>query len=199
MPTQLEPRPEGGGHPASSGAVAVHLEAGILFGANLEDPEGAIARASEAMRGIAGFRFLAGSSLWSTDPVGGPPGQPPYLNRAEIWLCPPDPILVVRELLRVEASLGRVRRERWGPRVIDIDLLYLGGLVSRDEEALVPHPRLSGRAFALYPLLEVRPGWIHPETGFSVESLVAALPSGSERTVRKLSPPAPDRKPLPIV
>ncbi|MDR1312371.1 MAG: 2-amino-4-hydroxy-6-hydroxymethyldihydropteridine diphosphokinase [Deltaproteobacteria bacterium] len=161
------------------------LEAGILFGANLEDPEGAVARASDLMRGLDGFSFVARSSIWITEPVGGPPGQAHYANRAEIWLCPPDPVRVVRGLLGVEAALGRVRRERWGPRVIDLDLLYLGNLLSLDEEALVPHPRLGERAFALYPLAEVKPGWIHPASGKSVEGLIAALPPGSGDGVRK--------------
>jgi 2-amino-4-hydroxy-6-hydroxymethyldihydropteridine diphosphokinase len=162
------------------------LEAGILFGANLEDPEGAIGRASEALDRLPGWRLLARSSLWVTEPVGGPPGQAPYLNLAEIRLCPPDPAVTVRALLAVEASLGRVRRERWGPRVIDLDLLYLGGIVSSDEEALVPHPRLCERAFALYPLAEARPGWIHPVSGLSVEGLITGLPPGSEFVVRRI-------------
>ncbi|MDR1037886.1 MAG: 2-amino-4-hydroxy-6-hydroxymethyldihydropteridine diphosphokinase [Deltaproteobacteria bacterium] len=162
------------------------LEAGVLLGANLESPRAAVERASELMGALEGFRILARSSMWVTDPVGGPPGQDPYVNRAEIWLAPPDPVGVVRALLGVEARMGRVRRERWGPRVIDVDLLYLGGLVSEDEEAMVPHPRLHVRAFALYPLAEVRPAWIHPLLGRSAEELLRALPPGSELGVRRV-------------
>ncbi|MDR2613600.1 MAG: 2-amino-4-hydroxy-6-hydroxymethyldihydropteridine diphosphokinase [Deltaproteobacteria bacterium] len=160
-------------------------EGGILFGANLGDPEESILLAQQALASAADFRFVGQSSLWETEPVGGPPGQPWYLNRLGVYLCPADPVRVVRFLLAVEARLGRVRRERWGPRVIDLDLLYLGDAVSTAEEALVPHPRMSQRAFALYPLAEVRPGWIHPASGLSVEELIGRLPAGSGAQVRR--------------
>jgi 2-amino-4-hydroxy-6-hydroxymethyldihydropteridine diphosphokinase len=151
----------------------------------MEDPEGAILRAARAIAALPGFRFVDQSCLWVTEPVGGPPGQNPCRNRAAVYMCPQDPQRVVKSLLAVEASMGRVRGERWGPRLIDIDLLYLGTLISDDEKAQVPHPRLHERAFALYPLADVRPGWLHPLLGKSVEDLIAELPPGSESLVRK--------------
>ncbi|MDR1082114.1 MAG: 2-amino-4-hydroxy-6-hydroxymethyldihydropteridine diphosphokinase [Deltaproteobacteria bacterium] len=170
----------------TAGGSPVSVEAGVLLGANLEDPRRAVSKASELMGKLEGFRLVARSSMWETDPVGGPPGQDQYVNRAEIWLVPADPVHVVRELLGVEARLGRIRLERWGPRVIDLDLLYLGGTVSRDGEATVPHPRLHERAFALYPLAEVRPGWIHPELGRTVEDLIRQLPPEAGLGVRRI-------------
>jgi 2-amino-4-hydroxy-6-hydroxymethyldihydropteridine diphosphokinase len=164
------------------------LEAGILFGANLGDPRESFRLAEEALARREGFRLVARSSLWVTEPVGGPPGQDVYLNRVGVYLTDPDPVSVVEALLEIELSLGRVRAERWGPRVIDLDLLYLGDLISCDERALVPHPRMRERAFVLYPLTEVRPGWRDPVTGDTAERLKSLRPPGSGDLVRR----APD-------
>jgi 2-amino-4-hydroxy-6-hydroxymethyldihydropteridine diphosphokinase len=71
----------------------------------------------------------------------------------------------VERLLAIEAELGRVRTVRWGPRVIDLDLLWIDGEVSEDPRAEVPHPRLHERSFALAPLLELVPGARDPRTG----------------------------------
>ena len=68
-------------------------------------------------------------------------------------------------MLAIEARLGRVRAERWGPRVLDLDLLWIDGLAIDTPRLVVPHPRLSERAFALVPLLELVPDARDPRTG----------------------------------
>lgn len=76
-----------------------------------------------------------------------------------------EPILLLDALLAIEAELGRVRDVRWGPRVIDLDVLWIEGVVIGHPRLVVPHPRLHERAFALAPLLEVAPEAADPRTG----------------------------------
>jgi 2-amino-4-hydroxy-6-hydroxymethyldihydropteridine diphosphokinase len=98
------------------------------------------------------------SRVYATAPVG-PVPQPEFLNAAALvsWSGTPHALLDV--LLAIEASLGRVRdpEQRFGPRTIDLDVLYIEGMAVDDARLTVPHPRLLERAFALVPLLEVLP------------------------------------------
>ncbi|MGH2685813.1 MAG: 2-amino-4-hydroxy-6-hydroxymethyldihydropteridine diphosphokinase, partial [Actinomycetota bacterium] len=101
-----------------------------------------------------GIRTLRSSRVYETDPVGGPP-QPPYLNaviEVETDLEPHD---LLRMCLEVEASLGRVRGERWGPRTADVDILTFDEVEIDDADLRIPHPRAHERGFVLVPLLEL--------------------------------------------
>ncbi len=134
----------------------------IALGSNLGDRRAYLERAVEALRGLGGVTLTRLSSLYETAPVGGPPGQGPYLNAvAEVRTDLPAEALL-RALLDVESQLGRVRQERDGPRTIDLDLLLYGDLVVAGPELTVPHPRLHERLFVLRPLAEVAPGVVHP-------------------------------------
>jgi len=109
----------------------------------------------------------ARSALYRTVPVGGPAGQRAYLN-AVIGLRPPegmDPGGLLAALLAIERAQGRQRRERWGPRTLDLDLLALGDVVLDTPALRLPHPRMMGRAFVLVPLCEAAPRWTHPVSG----------------------------------
>ncbi|HEY1960468.1 MAG TPA: 2-amino-4-hydroxy-6-hydroxymethyldihydropteridine diphosphokinase [Polyangiaceae bacterium] len=133
----------------------------VGLGANLGDRVGAL-RAAEARVGELGV-VRARSRVYETDPVDAPP--PNYLNAAvalETELAPED---LMRALLAIEASMGRVRAEKNGPRTIDLDVLWIEGVALASEVLTVPHPRLTERAFALVPLLEVAPGARDPATG----------------------------------
>jgi 2-amino-4-hydroxy-6-hydroxymethyldihydropteridine diphosphokinase len=118
--------------------------------------------AVEALARIATIERV--SSVYATAPVGGPP-QPDYLNAAVVVEVEARPRELLHSLLSIETNLGRVRRERNGPRVIDLDILWIEGVVVKSEELEVPHPRLRERAFALVPMLEVAPGARDPRTG----------------------------------
>jgi 2-amino-4-hydroxy-6-hydroxymethyldihydropteridine diphosphokinase len=102
-----------------------------------------------------GARALRSSRVYETDPVGGPPAQPDYLNAVvEVeWAG------TARELLEaslgVEEELGRVRADRWGPRTIDVDVLSFGREEIAEPGFEVPHPRMHERGFVLIPLLEL--------------------------------------------
>ncbi len=102
--------------------------------------------------------------MWETAPVGGPE-QPDFLNAALLIDWERTPLELLDALMAIEADLGRVREIRNGPRTIDLDVLWIDGLVVDEPRLLVPHPRLHLRAFALAPMLEVAPGATDPRTG----------------------------------
>ena len=147
----------------------------VAIGSNLGDRLTNLRRAVTLLGECPGVRVLGSSRVYETDPVG--PPQPDYLN-AVIEL---DTDLSAHELLHalldVERELGRVREERWGPRVIDLDLLSVDLQVVDDEALTLPHPRMHERGFVLVPLLELDPdpmlpggrsiGELRPGAGFA--------------------------------
>ena len=138
------------------------MKAVVGLGSNEGDRLAALTGA--ALRLSRAVRVEAASTVYETTPVGGPP-QGDYLNAAVLVEAAMTPLELVDVLLAIEASMGRVRRERWGPRVIDLDLLWAPGVVMDDPRCTLPHPRLAERAFALVPLLELVPGAIDPRSG----------------------------------
>ncbi|MEK7731470.1 MAG: 2-amino-4-hydroxy-6-hydroxymethyldihydropteridine diphosphokinase [Planctomycetota bacterium] len=130
------------------------------------------------------------ASLYETSPVGGPADQPPYLNsilRVRTSLAPSALLAIA---LSIEASLGRTRQERWEPRVIDIDLLFVGDVVIDSPTLTLPHPRLHERRFVLEPLSELAADLIHPLTGVSIGGLTQRLRSdrGTDTVMRIKGP-----------
>jgi len=122
---------------------------------------------------------LRWSPLFCTEPVGGPPGQPAYLNGVllveGVAALEPRPLALLQGLQALEAQFGRQRLEAWGPRTLDLDLLLVGSQTLDTPRLQLPHPRLRERAFVLVPLVEIAPAWIDPITGRSVAELAAAL------------------------
>jgi 2-amino-4-hydroxy-6-hydroxymethyldihydropteridine diphosphokinase len=127
------------------------------LGANLGDRLATLQRAVDLLD-ERGVRTIASSRVWATAPLGGPEDQPEFLNVVvEIdpdGLEPGDALAAAQA---VEAALGRVRVQRWGPRTIDIDLLLWGDRVVESADLTIPHPRLHERAFVVLPLLDLDP------------------------------------------
>lgn len=148
------------------------MKAVIALGANLEEPIAAVELAITLLE--QSTDLVARSSLFSTKPVGGPP-QPDYVNA----ICIIESDLPARDLLGllhgIEKSMGRVRNERWGPRVIDLDLITYGLLVNDEEDLTLPHPRAHERRFVLEPWLEIDPDAELPLHG-RVRQILADLP-----------------------
>ncbi len=123
------------------------------LGSNLGDRWGMLAAAVRAMPDV-----VAVSPVYETDPVGGPPGQSPYLNLVVELDTDRSPRELLEEARRMEAVAGRVREERFGPRTLDVDVLLVGDLKVDEADLVVPHPRMWQRRFVLAPLADVAPG-----------------------------------------
>ena len=149
----------------------------IGLGANLGDRLASLRRAVDGLADEPRLSVLARSTTFETAPAGGPP-QPDYLNAAILVRSTLTPPLLLARALRVERLLGRDRSQgvRWGPRVIDIDLLWWSGGAVDEPGLRLPHPHLHERAFAVQPLLELVPRAADPRTGL----LYAEVPSARE-------------------
>lgn len=138
------------------------LRAVVGLGSNVGDRRAHLRDAVAALRAVAQVERV--SRAYESAPVGGPP-QGDFLNAAALVAFDGTPRALLDALLGVEAAMGRVRDVRWGPRTIDLDVLWIDGVEVADEGLVVPHPRLLERAFALVPLADVAPGAIDPRSG----------------------------------
>lgn len=153
---------------ASDKAVA---RAAIGLGGNMGDVAGAFVAAIAALNARTDCRVVARSSVWRTPPWG-KTDQPDFLNMCALLDTTLAPHALLDVCLALETDAGRVRFERWGPRVLDIDLLAYGDLTVSDERLVVPHPRMFERAFVLAPLAEIAPALLIGEQ--TVASLAKA-------------------------
>jgi len=137
----------------------------VGLGANLGDRAATLARVVELLGARPGIELLAVSSFRETEPVG-VLDQPRFLNAAVSIETSLEPEAVLTTLLDVERELGRVREgPRFGPRVVDLDLLLVEGVTLDRPGLTLPHPRLHERAFALEPLAELDPSLVVPGHG----------------------------------
>jgi len=145
------------------------MEILIGLGGNLGHPKVAFEQALKALAEEG--RVMSVSRLWRTRPIG--PSQPDFLNAAALIDWPAGPKRLLDRCREFEAAAGRDRaqEERWGPRILDLDLLIARSAVCRGPDLEIPHPRLHERRFALEPAAEVAPNWVHPILGLTIEAL----------------------------
>lgn len=135
------------------------VRAYIGLGANLGDPPANLDEARRCLEEGPQIRVLRCSSYWRSRALG-PQPQPDYCNAAcviETTLTPED---LLGELLAIEDAAGRTRKQRWGPRLLDLDLLHIEGVRRSSTRLTLPHPYLQYRAFVLLPLAEIAPGLV---------------------------------------
>ncbi len=169
----------------------------IGLGANLPSDHGTLVKTLQAALGMLagdGVEIQAVSRFYSTPcfPAG---AGPDYVNAAALLRVDMSATDLLSRLHKVEASMGRERAERWGQRILDLDLLALGDEIAPDLEAfllwqdlpiaeqstvapeqlILPHPRLQDRAFVLVPMADVAPQWLHPVTGRSTRQMLGDL------------------------
>ncbi len=129
---------------------------GLGLGGNVGDPEVMIARAIDVLRARGHVRLDAVSSLYRTAPWG-PVPQSDFANACALGVTDLAPRVLLAEIKAVEALLGRIEGERWGPRAIDIDILFYADATIEAPDLVIPHRSLLERAFVLVPLAEIAP------------------------------------------
>ncbi len=152
----------------------------IGLGSNLQDRRANIDGALAHIGHTPGVAIVKVSQYHTTAPVGGPVGQPYFLNAAALLDTCLDARQLLNTLLDIEHRLGRDRRRelRHGPRIIDLDILLYGSAIVNEPGLRIPHPHLHERAFALAPLAELAPDMLHPELHQTIGYLLANLPPG---------------------
>jgi len=147
----------------------------IGLGANLGDRADNIRQAIELLKQTPGVKVTAVSTLLDNPAVGGPDNAPAYLNGVAQVQTTLDAHALLHRLLEIEQQLGRVRRVKWEPRSIDLDLLLFGEQVIASQELTVPHPLLHTRRFVLQPLAQIAADAVHPVLRLTVGELLQAL------------------------
>lgn len=154
--------------------MALHSQSSaIALGSNIGDSLSILEEAIKTLAQTPGITLKSHSSWYKTAPIG--PPQPDYLNGCallEVSLAPQE---LLENLLDIEKQFGRLRRERWGPRTLDLDILLFDNLILDTPKLQIPHPQMRERAFVLVPLAEIAPNLVDPVTGLAIAELVQRL------------------------
>jgi 2-amino-4-hydroxy-6-hydroxymethyldihydropteridine diphosphokinase len=142
----------------------------LLIGGNTQDPLQQLYRAERLIAERCGDLLLM-SRIYRTA-AWGPIPQANFFNRALLVATSLLPTQLLHTLLQIETEMGRIRTEKMGPRLIDIDILLLDDLQVANQELIIPHPLLAARRFALQPLTEIAPQLLHPVLGKTIETLL---------------------------
>jgi len=156
----------------------------IALGGNLGDVRDTFECARDMLEALEHCHVAASSLLYQTPPIG-PEDQPDYLNavvRLESTLSPPS---LLQALQRIEQDLGRRRRERWGPRTLDLDIIACENLIMDTPALTIPHAHMHERMFVLRPLCDIAADWHHPKLGRSAKTLLEALLARGEASLAR--------------
>ncbi|MEM1366762.1 MAG: 2-amino-4-hydroxy-6-hydroxymethyldihydropteridine diphosphokinase [Cyanobacteria bacterium P01_H01_bin.15] len=143
----------------------------VALGSNLGNSRTTLENAIAELNQQPQIKVIKRSICYETAPVGGPQ-QPNYLNSCVCLETALSPLELLAMLLSIEGKFGRVRQEKWGPRTLDLDLIFFGDRIINDPQLRVPHPRYRERGFVLVPLAEIAPNWRDPSTGDKISELI---------------------------
>lgn len=158
------------------------IDAYIGLGSNIDQPQQHIFQALDELDCIPETWLKAVSSLYASPPMG-PQDQPDYVNAVAEIHTGLSPMLLLDELQGIENRHGRVRKQQWGPRTLDLDLLLYGDQIIQERRLTVPHPGIAQRVFVLKPLAEIAPRLIVPSLG-SIQTLLAACEDQQVRRIQ---------------
>jgi len=144
----------------------------IALGSNLGNSLATVSWAVSALRSVAEGGALRCSPWFRSSAVGGPPHQPDYINGVVLMHCSGSPMALLRRLQALEHQGGRQPAPRWGPRTLDLDLLWFGQWRSATPQLLLPHPRWQQRSFVLAPLVAIDPQLVAPHATCSCQKLL---------------------------
>lgn len=150
-------------------------QAALGLGSNQGDKERHLRLALENIDRLTGTGILRVSRFYRTAPVG-KTDQDWFVNAAVLIETGRTPLELLDDLLDIERDMGRVRTEKWGPRNIDLDILFYDRTIIDEPRLIVPHPYLHQRLFVLYPLRDIAPEWRHPRLGHCPDEMIAGLP-----------------------
>lgn len=149
----------------------------IAIGSNIGDSLTNCRQAIQAIGAEKGNKIVACSSFYLTEPVGRK-DQNWFINAVIAVETTFSPYQLIDFLMRVEKNMGRERKERWGPRIIDLDILFYENLICQENNLQIPHPEIAKRRFVLLPLKAIAPHLVHPILGKTVSELLDELPPG---------------------
>lgn len=164
------------------GASATLNTAYIGIGSNMGDPLNNCQKAIDLVDHMDGTQVTGISPFYRTEPVGDTT-QDWYVNGVIRMETTFEPEGLLRSLMSIEANMGRVRRRKWEPRIIDLDILLYGNEVIETKDLLVPHPLMHQRGFVLVPMGQLDPGLIHPVLKKSMAQLLGDLGPEGEAVV----------------
>ncbi|MBI5816458.1 MAG: 2-amino-4-hydroxy-6-hydroxymethyldihydropteridine diphosphokinase [Nitrospinae bacterium] len=153
----------------------------LSIGSNMGDRLGNLRKAGESIEALPGVTLEAAGRIYETAPLGGPE-QEWFYNTAVAVETGAAPADLLRMTRKIEADMGRVRGVKWGPRVIDIDIIFYGNETVDTPELVIPHPMAAQRRFVLLPVADIDPGFVHPVLGKTVAALLESLPEKGQET-----------------
>lgn len=156
----------------------------IGIGSNLGSPVENCRNSITALRDYPRISLTARSPFYKTEPEG-IAEQNWFINAVVKISTELEPEELLDSLLQIETAMGRVRKEKWGPRIIDLDILLYEDRIIKMEKLKIPHPEMAKRRFVLQPLSELAPDLVHPELGKTIEELLREL--AEDRQVHRVS------------
>ncbi len=154
----------------------------IGLGSNLGDSRSILDNAIDRLKSHPQIELIAVSSWYITAPIG--PPQPDYLNGCAMIETSLAAVDLLNILHAIESEFGRVRREIWGARTLDLDLLLSDNLIINLPNLQIPHPRMLERAFVMVPLAEIAPDWVEPKSGQSIATLLNKLEYSNDKLIQ---------------